>query len=206
MSGLTPFQKSAVLGLCRERVPLGVQARGLNLDRHDVKAAALELFKNGEIGELPADDIRGGRVFSWPETMLPDAPDFEQVFDSEPVSEATASAPPCALASVTVPIPAASPEASPYEFPSRYWQGRRLSDRHAIVAMALAEAPAGTAASIGDISEGLKTYGYSGARTSVQVCISELKRKGFVITFDFGNDGYVLGADSRAAWMGGNHA
>jgi hypothetical protein len=75
MNGLSDFQCSAILGLSRERVPLGVQARGLKLDRHAVKAAARELLALGMLAELPIDDVRDGRAFTWPERLLPDAPD-----------------------------------------------------------------------------------------------------------------------------------
>ncbi|WP_026784185.1 hypothetical protein [Pleomorphomonas koreensis] len=181
MSPLSPLQQSAVLGLCRERVPLGVQARGLKLNRHDVKAAALELLKNGDIGELPADDIRGGRAFSWPEVMLPDAPEFVE----EPIADA---------------------ELSRDTLPARYWNGRRLSDRHFIVARSLAEVPVCTCVPVVEICDRLEALGYRGERKSVQVAVLELRRLGFVITFDIDGDGYVLSAESRAAWMGGDHA
>ena len=181
MSTLTSFQQSAVLGLCRERVPLGVQARGLKLDRRDVKAAALELLKQGDIGELPADDIRGGRAFSWPETMLPDAPEFE---DEPADTDASAMA----------------------ELPSRYCGKRRLSDRHLIVARALAEAPSGACVPIAKIGAGLDAYGFIGARRSVQVAVAELRRIGFVISFDPDYDGYVLSKESRSKWLEGDHA
>lgn len=181
MSALSPFLQSAVLGLCRERVPLGVQARGLKLNRRDVKATALEFLAKGDIGELPADDIREGRAFSWPEVMLPDAPDFMD----EPTTDA---------------------ELSRDTLPARYWNGRRLSDRHFIVARTIAEMPAGGCASVAAICDRLEALGYRGERKSVQVAVLELRRLGFVITFDIDGDGYVLSAESRAAWMGGEHA
>lgn len=195
MSALSPVQQSAVLGLCRERVPLGVQARGLKLDRRHVKAAALDFLKAGDIGELPADDIRAGQAFSWPEIMLPDAPDFE---DEAPLTL------PCTLVSVT--IPAAPNPLVASNLPSRYWGGRRLSDRHLIVARALAEVPAGACVSIADLAESLEAHGYSGVRRSVQVCTSELRRLGFVIDFDIDGDGYVMSNRDRAKWIGGDHA
>lgn len=74
MSAISSSERELIAGLCRERVPLGVQARSLGIDRFEVKALARELVQAGDISELPADDIRGGKPFTWPEAMLADAP------------------------------------------------------------------------------------------------------------------------------------
>lgn len=73
MSATTSFERAAILGLCQQRVPLGVQARGLKISSDRVRATAREFLATGEIGELPADDIRNGHLFTWAEEMLPDA-------------------------------------------------------------------------------------------------------------------------------------
>lgn len=191
MSSLNFFLRGAVLGLCRERVPLGVQARGLKLSRHDVKATALEFFAKGMIGELPADDIRAGRAFSWPETMLPDAPTGTEDVPDLLESQAPAAEPQTPLASQPV---GAGPKI-------RYWQGRVVSSRHLIGLNLLAGAPPGSPVSADVMSEGLKQAGFSGSRKSVQVLATELRRMGFVVRY-LASLGYELDDASRAKWLG----
>ena len=70
MTTLSPFDRSAILGLCRERVPLGIQARSLRVRLADVARTAQELLDSGNIAEMPAYDIRDGRMVSWAERML----------------------------------------------------------------------------------------------------------------------------------------
>ncbi len=191
MSSLNFFLRGAVLGLCRERVPLGVQARGLKLSRHDVKATALDFLAKGMIGELPADDIRAGRAFSWPETMLPDAPELAE--DVPDLLERQA--------------PAAEPQACPVEQPVgaapkvRFWQGRVVSARHLVGLDLLAGAPPDMPVSADAMSECLQQAGFSGARKAVQVLVTELRRMGFVVKLIAGL-GYVLDDRSRAKWLG----
>lgn len=191
MSSLNFFLRGAVLGLCRERVPLGVQARGLKLSRHDVKATALEFLAKGMIGELPADDIRAGRAFSWPETMLPDAPEVaEDVPDLLESQAPTAEPQPCLAGQPVGTAPKI-----------RYWQGRVVSSRHLVGLDLLAGAPPGMPVSAEGLSECLKQAGFSGSRKSVQVLATELRRMGFVVKYLAGL-GYVLDGGSRAKWLG----
>jgi len=191
VSSLNFFLRGAVLGLCRERVPLGVQARGLKLSRHDVKTTALEFLAKGMIGELPADDIRAGRTFSWPETTLPDAPEF-----AEDVPDLLESQPPKVE---LAPCPASQPVGAVPKV--RYWQGRVVSSRHLVGLNLLASAPPGSPVSADAMSEGLKQAGFSGSRKSVQVLATELRRMGFVVRYLAGL-GYELDDGSRAKWLG----
>lgn len=191
MSSLNFFLRGAVLGLCRERVPLGVQARGLKLSRHDVKATALDFLAKGMIGELPADDIRAGRAFSWPETTLPDAPAF-----TEDVPDLLESQPPMAEpqpCSVSQPVGTAPK--------IRYWQGRVVSSRHLVGLDLLAGAPPGMPVGADAMSECLQKAGFSGSRKSVQVLATELRRMGFVVRY-VASLGYELDDASRAKWLG----
>lgn len=191
MSNLNFFLRGAVLGLCRERVPLGVQARGLKLSRHDVKATALEFLAKGMIGELPADDIRAGRAFSWPEATLPDAPTCTEDMPDLLESQAPAAEPQTCLASQPVgPVPKV-----------RYWQGRVVSSRHLIGLNLLAGAPPGSPVNADALSEGLKQAGFSGSKKSVQVLATELRRMGFVIRY-LASLGYELDDGSRVKWLG----
>lgn len=191
MSSLNFFLRGAVLGLCRERVPLGVQARGLKLSRSDVKATALEFLAKGMIGELPADDIRAGRAFSWPEAMLPDAPEL-----AEDVPDLLDSQPPKVEPQ---PFPASQPVGAVPKV--RYWQGRVVSSRHLAGLDLLAGAPPGLPVSADAMSECLQQAGFSGSRKSVQMLATELRRMGFVVKFTAGL-GYVLDDRSRAKWLG----
>lgn len=191
MSGLNFFLRGAVLGLCRERVPLGVQARGLKLSRNDVKATALDFLAKGMIGELPADDIRAGRAFSWPETTLPDAPEF-----AEEVPDLLESQSPKVEA---VPYPASQPVGAVPKV--RYWQGRVVSPRHLVGLDLLAGAPPDMPVSADVMGECLQQAGFSGARKAVQVLVTELRRMGFVVKYLVGL-GYVLDDGSRVKWLG----
>ena len=143
------------------------------------------------IGELPADDIRAGRAFSWPEAMLPDAPDGAE--DMLDLLESQA--------------PLAEPQACPVDRPAgaapkvRYWQGRVVSARHLVGLDSLAGAPSGMPVSTDAMSECLQQAGFSGARKAVQVLVTELRRMGFVVKYLAGL-GYVLDDGSRAKWLG----
>lgn len=190
MSSINFFLRGALLGLCRERVPLGVQARGLKLSRHDVKTTALEFLAKGMIGELPADDIRGGRTISWPEATLPDAPAFtEELPDLLVVQPQTVEPQPC-LADQQV---GAAPKI-------RYWLGRAVSPRHLVGLDLLAGAPPGRPVSTNAMSEGLKQAGFSGAWKSVQMLATELRRMGFVVRY-IASVGYEMDNASRAKWL-----
>lgn len=191
MSSLNFFLRGAVLGLCRERVPLGVQARGLKLSRSDVKATALEFLAKGMIGELPVDDIRAGRAFSWPEAMLPDAPELARDVPDLLESSPAKVEPQPGVASTSV---GSAPKV-------RYWQGRVVSPRHLVGLDLLAGAPPGMLVSADAMSECLQQAGFSGARKAVQVLVTELRRMGFVVKFTAGL-GYVLDDRSRAKWLG----
>lgn len=187
MSALSPSSLSAILGLSRERVPLGVQARGLGLRRHDVKAAALDYFKRGLIGELPSDDIRAGRAFTWPEVTLPDAPDFEPEapVDGEAV------------------VPA---EVVPATALPKLWNGKPLSERRLIAVEVLAPVPPSARVLSSFIGEQLIALGYRGDRKSVRVLMSGLRDLGFVITYDVVAGGYWMDSATRAKWNGGGNA
>ena len=187
MSALSSSSLSAILRLSRERVPLGVQARGLGLRRHDVKAAALDYFKRGLIGELPADDIRAGRAFTWPEVMLPDAPDFEPDTPAEVKPETPAEE-----------VPAAEP--------LRMWDGKPLSERRMIAVEAFAPVPPSARVLSSFIGEQLIAHGYRGDRKSVRVLMSGLRDLGFVINYDVVAGGYWMDSATRAKRNGGGHA
>jgi hypothetical protein len=187
MSALSSFCLSVILGLSRERVPLGVQARGLKLSRHEVKAAARDFLTKGMLGELPADDIKAGRAFSWPEAMLPNAPD----------SEAEAQA---------IEMPEAPAIDEPEAPPIRTWNGLPLSARRLIAVEALAPVPEAARVPSVTIGERLIAHGFRGDRKSVRVLMSGLRDLGFVITYDVVAGGYWMDRETRAKWNGGAHA
>lgn len=176
---ISAARRNDIFGLCRERVPLGVIARGLSLPARSVKVVAGEFHAAGLIGEMPADDIRAGLILSWPEKMLPDAPDMAD----EPAQPAPLSPKQTHTVLVLRRIAPGSMRWSVADF---------LAGRTGY-------------AYLSSVTRHVGSLGFDSSADSVKVTISNLRKCGLKIDYWPGR-GYLMQETSRDLWamaMGG---